>query len=135
LNEVNKPKSAKKNILLGILIVSLVYELALTTVLFFAPQTAVELFKMSYNTETSFLGYIIGWFCLLASIIIYYAIYFLRDNNKISKTIVNIIGFWWILLGIGVYLKFGKLDNLILDSVKGAFLVCINYLYWKENKQ
>lgn len=121
-----------KKILLIVLFVALIFEIVLTALCFFAQAKAVELFGMTYNKETEFLGYIIAWFCLLVSIFIYYAIHYTRAHNKVAKTLVNILGFWWIFLGIGVYLKFGKLDNVFLDTIKGVFLVTINYLHWKE---
>jgi hypothetical protein len=124
----------KKNILLGGLGLALLIELVLTILCFFFPIKALALFGMTYNSETAFMGYIIAWFCLLVSILIIYAIDLLRKNNDAYKTIVNLLGFWWIFLGIGIFFKFGKMDNLFLDSLKGIFLVGMNYLHGKETK-
>ncbi len=115
----------KKYILIT-LAIAFVIELALTFLAFFMPTTAAELFQMKYSGENAFLVFIIAWFLLLLTSIIGYIIYLLR-NKKNAKELIYIIGFWWIGLGIGVYLAFGKFDNLMLDSTKGLVLVLLNY--------
>ncbi len=122
----------KKKLLLLTLIFAFVIEVALTILCFFKPATAIELFGMQYNVQTAFLGYIIAWFCLLVSVLILNAIKQLKNNNNSYKSIVYILGFWWIGLGIGVYITFKKPDNLILDSLKGLIIVTLNYLHTKE---
>lgn len=123
----------KKNLLFLVLILSLVIELALTFLCFFKPTTALQLFGLQYSDQTSFLGYIIAWFCLLVSVLIVYAMLLLKNNNAAHKAIIYILGFWWICLGLGVYISFKKTDNLLLDSLKGVILVMLNYFNNKEN--
>ena len=122
----------KKKLLFLTLILALVIEVALTVLCFFKPAAAVELFGMQYNDQTAFLGYIIAWFCLLVSVLVLYAIILLKNNDGAYKSIIYILGFWWIGLGIGVYITFKKPDNLLLDSLKGLILVTLNYLQTKE---
>ena len=122
----------KKKLLLITLILALVIEVALTVLCFFKPAAAIKLFGMQYNDQTAFLGYIIAWFCLLVSVLIVYAIILLKNNDAAYKSVVYILGFWWIGLGIGVYITFKKPDNLLLDSLKGLILVTLNYLQTKE---
>ena len=124
----------KKNLLYITLIIALIIEAALTILCFFKPATAMGLFGMDYNNETSFLGYIIAWFCLLVSILIVYALIGLKNNNNGYTILIYILGCWWIALGLGVYVSFKKTDNLLLDTVKGIILVALNYLYAKEKK-
>lgn len=122
----------KKTLLLLTLILALVVEVALTILCFFKPATAMELFGMQYNDQTAFLGYIIAWFCLLVSVFIIYAIVQLKNNKGGYATVIYILGFWWMGLGVGIYIVFKKTDNLLLDSVKGFILVTLNYLQAKE---
>jgi uncharacterized membrane protein len=122
----------KKNILLGILVFAFIIEIALTVLCFFTPTTALKLFGMEYNSQTAFLGYIIAWFCLLVTVIIAYSYSLLRKNDLVASTLIYILGFWWIGLGIGVWVSFGKIDNLLLDSLKGLSLVLVNYFHQKE---
>lgn len=124
----------KRNLLTITLIIAFIIEDALTILCFFKPATAMSLFGMAYSNETSFLGYIIAWFCLLVSIMILYAMAGLRNNNNGYKTLIYILGCWWIALGIGVYVSFKKTDNLLLDSLKGAILIVLNYLYANDKK-
>ena len=121
----------KKKLLLITLILALVIEVALTVLCFFKPAAAIELFGMQYNDQTAFLGYIIAWFCLLVSVLIVYAIILLKNNDTAYKSVVYILGFWWIGLGIGIYITFKKPDNLLFDSLKGMILVTLNYLQTK----
>jgi hypothetical protein len=124
----------KKNLLYITLIIAFVIEAALTILCFFKPITAMGLFGMVYSSETSFLVYIIAWFCLLVSILIIYALIGLKNNNNGYKILIYILGYWWIGLGIGVFVSFKKTDNLLLDSLKGFILVVLNYLYAKEKR-
>lgn len=111
-----------------------IIEAALTILCFFKPITAMGLFGMVYSNETSFLAYIIAWFLLLVSILIVVALLGLKNDNNGYKVLIYLLGCWWIGLGIGVYVSFKKTDNLLLDSVKGAILVVLNYLYAKDKK-
>jgi hypothetical protein len=123
-----------KKILLAILAIAFIVEAALTFLCFFMPTKALELFGMQYNESFAFLGYIIAWFLLLVTVFIGYTIFLLQSNNKGSKVLIYLLGFWWIFLGIGVYIKFGKIDNLLLDSSKGFLLVGLNYFFTKSEK-
>ena len=121
-----------KKILLITLALAFIIEAALSFLCFFMPAKALELFGMEYNEKYAFLGFIIAWFLLLVTILIGYAIYLLQTNKVGSKAIINILGFWWIALGIGVYAVFDKLDNLLLDSLKGMVILALNYFYNKD---
>lgn len=122
----------KKNLLLILLTFALVVEITLTGLCFFKPKLALELFGLEYNNLAAFLGYLIAWFLLLVSGLIAYALFLLKNNRPGYEVIIYILGFWWIGLGIGVYVVFGKPDNLLLDSLKGFLLVTLNYWYKKE---
>jgi DMSO/TMAO reductase YedYZ heme-binding membrane subunit len=124
-----------KNILFITLILAFIIEAVLSFLCFFMPAKAMELFGMQYNEQFAFLGYIIAWFLLLVTILIGYAMYLLQINKAGSRAIINILGFWWIGLGIGVYTVFDKLDNLLLDSLKGMVILGLNYFYNKDGAE
>jgi DMSO/TMAO reductase YedYZ heme-binding membrane subunit len=121
-----------KKIFFVTLLLAFVIEAVLCFLCFFMPAKAMELFGMQYNDQFAFLGYIIAWFLLLVTVLIGYAIYLFQTNKAGSKAIINILGFWWIALGIGVYTIFDKLDNLLLDSLKGMVILGLNYFYNKD---
>jgi DMSO/TMAO reductase YedYZ heme-binding membrane subunit len=127
--------SSMKKILLVTLILAFIIEAVLSFLCFFMPAKAMELFGMKYNEQFAFLGYIIAWFLLLVTMLIGYAIYLLLVNKVGSKAIINILGFWWVALGIGVYAVFDKLDNLLLDSLKGMVILALNYFYNKDGAE
>jgi hypothetical protein len=106
-----------KKTLLVTLVLAFLIEAVLCFLCFFMPAKAMELFGMQYSDQFAFLGYIIAWFLLLVTGLIGYAIYLLQVN----------IG-----LGIGVYAIFDKLDNLLLDSLKGMVILGLNYFYNKD---
>ncbi len=118
-----------KKILFITLVLSFVIEATLTFLCFFMPEKAIELFGMHYSEQFAFLGFIISWFLLLVSCLIGYAIYLLQTNKVGSRAIINILGFWWVALGIAVYAAYDKLDNLLMDSLKGMLLLGLNYFY------
>lgn len=124
----------KRNLLYITLILAFVIEATLAILCFFKPATAMGLFGMVYSNENSFLAYIIAWFLLLVSILIVVALLGLKNENSGYTILIYVLGCWWIGLGIGVFVTFNKTDNLLLDSVKGAILVVLNYLYAKEKK-
>jgi DMSO/TMAO reductase YedYZ heme-binding membrane subunit len=121
-----------KKILFVTLVLAFLIEAILAFLCFFMPAKAMELFGMQYNEQFAFLGYTIAWFLLLVTILIGYAIYLFQSNKVGSKALINILGFWWLGLGIGVYAIFDKLDNLLLDSLKGIVILGLNYFYNKD---
>lgn len=116
-----------KKALIVVLIIAFLIEAVLTFLCFFMPVKTFELFGMPYNEAYAFLGYLTGWFLLLISTLIAFAIYSLIKNKDVTS-LIYILGIWWTFLGIAIYFKFGKPDNLYLDSVKGVVLVGLNYL-------
>ena len=121
----------KRKLLITILIIALAVELILTVGGFFMPTKTFELFKVGYNNDTAFLGYIVAWFLLLVTILVGIALWQVI-NHKNYATICYLLGFWWIGIGVGIYFMFGRPDNLGLDSVKGLLLVAST---WWNNKK
>jgi hypothetical protein len=119
-----------KKLLKALLILAFVIELILCLGGFFFPEKTFEQFGVAYNADTKFLGYIISWFILLITVLIFILIKQVWQNKSYSL-LAYILGFWWVGLGIGIYIAFKKVDNLFLDSIKGALLV---FLTWKESK-
>ena len=72
----------KRNLLYITLLIAFLIEAALTMLCFFKPVIAMNLFGMVYSNETSFLAYIIAWFCLLVSVLIIYAFVGLKNDNN-----------------------------------------------------
>jgi hypothetical protein len=120
-----------KKLLTAILILAFVIEAGLCFGAFFLPEKTFELFKVTYNDDTAFMGYIIAWFLLLVTILIAIALWQVK-NKAAYSTLCYVLSFWWIGLGIGVYIEFGRPDNLGLDSIKG---VALAFLTWKSTQK
>ncbi|WP_080240258.1 hypothetical protein [Spirosoma rigui] len=112
-----------RNLLLTVLVLSLVFELALTGGAFFAPAFTLAQFGVMLSADTAFLGYIVAWFLLVVSLVCALAVYQLWQRNPNYRVLCYLLGFWWIGIGVGIYVTFGKPDNLFLDSLKGLLLV------------
>jgi hypothetical protein len=113
-------------LLLIVLGVSTVLELGLTGGAFFAPAFTLAQFQVSYGPETRFLAYITSWFLLLVALLA--ALAFARVWQRRGYAgVCYLLGMWWIGLGVGIYVVFGRPDNLLLDSVKGLVIVLLTW--------
>ena len=112
-----------RTLLLILLAVSLLIELALTGGAFVAPKFTLQQFGVSLTPDTAFLGYIVAWLLLFVSLVCALTWYQLWQRNPDYRVLCYLLGFWWIGIGVGIYLAFGKSDNLFLDSLKGLLLV------------
>ena len=119
--------------LIAILILSFILEAALCFGGFFLPEKTFKQFGVSLNNETAFLGYIISWFLLFVTLIIGIALWQVL-NNREYKTLCYLLGFWWIGIGVGIYLMFKRPDNLALDSAKGLLLLLATRLSLKDSR-
>ncbi len=114
----------KQKFLIALLSFSLLVELGLAIGAFFFAKQTLQLFGVAYTNETSFLGYIVAWFLLLVSILIAYIIYLVFSHQNYTA-LSNILALWWVGIGMGIYFAFGKMDNLLLDSLKGILLLAL----------
>ncbi|AMJ66854.1 hypothetical protein [Hymenobacter sp. PAMC 26628] len=111
--------------LLLLLLVAIVLELALTGGAFFAPAFTLGKFGVKYGPNTAFLGYLTGWFLLLVSAVAIQAFAWVWQRRPHFAALCYLLGAWWIGIGVGIYVVFGKPDNLVLDSLKGTLLVLL----------
>lgn len=116
-----------RSLLLWVLLVALLLELALTGGAFFAPAFTLQQFGVKYSPDTAFLGFIIGWLLLFVSVVVAVAFGQVWQRRARYATLCYLLGVWWIGIGVGIYLAFGKPDNLLLDSLKGLLLVVLTW--------
>jgi len=114
-----------RKLLITLLILSLIFELALTGGAFFMREAVLKQFQVAVNADTDFLGFIIAWFLLFTSMICAFALWQVVKNKEGYSTLCYILGFWWIGIGIGIYLISKRPDNLFEDSLKGLLLVTL----------
>ena len=116
-----------RTLLLVMLSIALLLELALTGGAFFAPVLTLAKFGVKYSPDTTFLAYIVGWLLLFVSLVATVALEQVWQRRPSYATWCYLLGLWWIGIGIGIYYSFGKPDNLLLDSVKGMFIVILTW--------
>ena len=116
-----------RTLLLVVLSIALLLELALTGGAFLAPVFTLAKFGVKYSPDTTFLAYIVGWLLLFVSLVAAVALGQVWQRRPSYATWCYLLGLWWIGIGIGIYYSFGKPDNLLLDSVKGLFIVILTW--------
>lgn len=121
-------KSFSRKMLLVVLTLSLTIEIMLTLGGFFFPEFMMTRFKISPSTESLFLGYVLTWCFLIISIFCAFALYLVNRSNKIGYWLVYILGFWWMGIGLALYFKYGLVENLFMDFVKGLLLTIGAYI-------
>ena len=126
---VSAPCLMSRSLLLILLFVALLLELALAGGAFFYPEFTLAQFGVRYGPETAFLGYIVAWLLLFVSLVIVVAFWQVAQLQPQYAVLCYLLGIWWIGIGIGIYVAFGKPENLLLDSVKGLLLL---FLTWRS---
>lgn len=114
--------------LLLLLFLALAVELALALAALVAPAFLLQQFGLHFTPDTAFAAYVLGWLLLFVSLVAGVALGQVWQRRPHFATLCYLLGFWWIGIGIGIYLAFGKPDNLLLDSAKGALLVLLTRL-------
>lgn len=117
-----------RKLLLLILSLALLIELVISFTGIFLPHKALQLFHLGDTPDTLFLGFTVGWLCLFVSLICALVLYRVWMYKGDYALMGYLLGFWWMGIGIGIFLAFKKTDNLLLDSLKGLLLVTC--LYW-----
>lgn len=116
-----------RTLLLVVLSIALLLELVLTGGTFFAPVLTLTQFGVKYGPDTAFLAYIVAWLLLFVSLVAAMSLGQVWQRRPSYATWCYLLGVWWIGIGIGIYYAFGKPDNLLLDSVKGLFIVLLTW--------
>ena len=114
-----------RKLLIAVLILSLIIELGIAGGIFFAKDLISKQFGVAMNPDTAFLSFIVGWLCIFISLILVLAIYQLMRGDGHYATLCYMMGFFWIAIGIAVYVSFGKPDNLVIDTAKGLLIVIL----------
>ena len=122
----------KKNLLLLVLFLCFLLEAFLTAMAFFNPAATLKLFKLTYNADTAMLAYFSAWFLLYITTTIVYLMWLVKTNRPGALGMINLLSLWWVGLGIAIYFMFNRPDNLLTDSLKGAILLFLNYLHFRD---
>lgn len=114
-----------RTLLLWVLFLALLAELALTAGAFFAPAFTMQQFQLRYAPDMAFLTFLSGWLLLFVSVIIATAFAQLWQRRARYATLCYLLGFWWIAIGLGIFLRFQRPEFLLLDSATGLLVVIL----------
>ena len=109
--------------LLILLLLALIIELALTVGGFAAPDLVLTKFGVKANPDTRFMAFALAWLLLFVSLVDALALWQVWQRQPHYATLCYLLGFWWMGIGLGLYLGYGRLDNLLLDTGKGLLIV------------
>ncbi|NVO29973.1 hypothetical protein [Hymenobacter lapidiphilus] len=112
-----------RTLLLSLLVLALVFELVLTVGGFLAPEMLLAKFGVGVTPDTRFLAFVLAWLLLFVSLAIVLALVWVWRRHAGYPALCYLLGFWWIGIGLGLYLGYGRFDNLLLDGLKGTLLV------------
>jgi hypothetical protein len=112
-----------RSVLLILLVLSLLIELVLAAGGFLAPATLLARFGAGATPDTLFLAHVVAWMLLFVSLVAALALKWVWQRHPDYPVLCYLLGFWWIGIGLALYLGFGRFDNLLLDSLKGLLLV------------
>ncbi|TGE22190.1 hypothetical protein E5K00_18250 [Hymenobacter aquaticus] len=121
--------------LLILLFMALVIELVLTVGGFFAPELVLAQFGVGVSADTRFMAYALAWLLLFVSLVDAVALWQVWRRVPHYATLCYLLGFWWMGIGLGLYLTYHRLDNLALDTGKGLLIVLATWLSRRQARE
>jgi len=116
-----------RTLLLVVLFLALLLELAITGGAFFAPALTLAQFGIKYGPDLKFAAYVLGWLLLFVSLVDGMAIMQVWKRRPGFASWCYLLALWWMGIGIGIYYGFGRIDNLLLDTVKGLLIFILTW--------
>lgn len=116
-----------RTLLLVVLFIAIGLELALAGGAFFAPAFTLAKFGAQYGPATRFLTYLTGWFLLFVSLMALLAFGRVWQRRPGYAGVCYLLGWWWLGIGVGIYIQFGRPENLLLDSLKGLLIIGLTW--------
>ena len=112
-----------RQLLLILLVVSSVIEFLFPLGGFLAPAQMLEIFKVGVTPDTLFLTFILAWSLGFVAIVCALTARLVWGGEPFGWTLSYLLGFWWIGIGVTLFVVHGRVDNLFLDALKGALIV------------
>ena len=134
LNSRNSPKTWTR-IFIGILGLQALLELGLGgTLLFNFPAALESGFGITYSSELDILGIALGLYLLLLTTLMVLSIVWTTKSILSGTTLGIVIGVFLLTFGVTTFFKFGDVQPLLIDGLRGLITIVISYMAKKEIK-
>ena len=132
----NTPKKLWRRLFIGILSLQAILELGIGATLLFNFPTALESgFGITYSNELDILGIALGLYLLLLTALMILSGVWTNRANHSGITIGIIVGVFLFVFGLVTFMKFGDIQGILVDSLRGLLTIVIGYMAGKELKQ
>jgi hypothetical protein len=111
-----------RKLLIGILGLAFAIECLWPIGGFLAPEKLLEAFKIQSTPDALFLTFVLAWCLLFVAVICGLALRLVLRNDPKGWTLSYLLGLWWVGIGGTLFLRYGKVENLFLDGLKGALI-------------
>ena len=127
------PKKIWKRLFIGILILQAILELGLGLALLFNFSTTLETgFGITYSSELDILGIALGLYLLLLTTLMILSSIWTHKSNRSGITLGIITGVFLFTFGLTAFMKFGDVQPLYIDSLRGLITIALGYMASKE---
>ena len=124
-----------KHIFIGILSLQAILELGVGATLLFNFPVALESgFGITYSSNLDILGVALGLYLVLLSILMMLSAIWTKRNNPSGITLGIIVGIFLLIFGLVSTAKFGGMQGIVVDGIRGFFTIVFGYLAQKEIK-
>lgn len=135
-NTAGTSRKIWRRLFIGILMVQAILELGLGITLLIDFPTALESgFGITYSSELDILGVALGLYLLLLTALMILSSVWTFKSNHSGITVGVIIGIFLFVFGAVTFLKFGDLQALMVDSLRGLLTIILGYMAGKELKK
>jgi hypothetical protein len=105
------------------------------TLLVSFPMALESGFGITYSSELDILGVALGLYLLLLTTLIILSIIWTIKHNYAGITIGIIVGVFLVTFGITTFLKFGDIQVILADGIRGLLTIILAYMAGKGMKK
>jgi DMSO reductase anchor subunit len=118
-------RDGKHLALVAIFLVTSVFEIAVTALVFFAPATAAAQLHVADTPDTRRLGFFVGWLMVLFSAACCLTTWQLVRRDPNGRVLAAIFGCLFVAMGIAFFVQYGEPDLLLMDTLRGAAILAL----------
>jgi glucan phosphoethanolaminetransferase (alkaline phosphatase superfamily) len=133
-NQAANSNKIWKQIFMVFILLQAVFELAIGYTLLFDLPMAMENFNTPYSSDMEVLGLTLGLYLFLLTSLMVLSFNWIRTSNRAGMTLGIIIGLFLISFGVGMLIKYGETQALIIDGFRGGLTVFLAYMAGKAIK-